>query len=169
MNKESDNLIAEMLLREIGRSPGVAGSTAGGRAALRAFAERLGLDLAGVVSADGSGLSRQNLITPANLCRLLVAIDSLPARDVFLSSLPIAGRDGTLRTRMTSGPATGNARAKTGTLNHISSLSGIVTTADGERLAFALITNNDPGPASRPDGPKRTEDAIVTLLAGFRR
>jgi D-alanyl-D-alanine carboxypeptidase/D-alanyl-D-alanine-endopeptidase (penicillin-binding protein 4) len=70
---------------------------------------------------------------------------------------------------MQNTPAAGNARAKTGTLSHVSALSGYVATAEGERLAFSLLTNNDPGPANRPGGPKSTEDAVVVLLAAFRR
>jgi D-alanyl-D-alanine carboxypeptidase/D-alanyl-D-alanine-endopeptidase (penicillin-binding protein 4) len=169
MNKVSDNLVAETLLRELGRSPGTPGSTAGGLRVVREVAGRLGCGESSLVPVDGSGLSRQNLVTPADLCRLLAAMDTHPAREAFLSSLPIAGRDGTLRARMTEGLAAGNARAKTGSLAHVSALSGYVTTADGERLAFSLVINNDPGPSSRPDGPKRTEDAVVQILAGFRR
>jgi D-alanyl-D-alanine carboxypeptidase/D-alanyl-D-alanine-endopeptidase (penicillin-binding protein 4) len=169
MNTISDNLTAELLLRELGRAPGRPGSVATGVAVVREVAGRLGLDLDALVPIDGSGLSRRNLISAENLCRLLVAMDAHPAREAFRASLPVAGRDGTLRARLTEGPAAGNARAKTGSLALVSALSGYVTTADGERIAFALVTNNDPVPADRADAPKPTEDAIVALLAGSRR
>jgi serine-type D-Ala-D-Ala carboxypeptidase/endopeptidase (penicillin-binding protein 4) len=96
-------------------------------------------------------------------------MDAHPARDAFIASLPVAAVDGTLRSRMAGTPAAGNLRAKTGTLSHVSALAGYVMTADGERLAFVLLTNNDPGPGSRPAGPRPMEDAIGALLAAFHR
>jgi D-alanyl-D-alanine carboxypeptidase/D-alanyl-D-alanine-endopeptidase (penicillin-binding protein 4) len=66
-------------------------------------------------------------------------------------------------------PAAGAVRAKTGTLTHVTALSGLVTTRDGERLAFSLLTNNFPGPLSAPSGPRAMEDAVAIALAEFRR
>ena len=65
--------------------------------------------------------------------------------------------------------AAGVVRAKTGTLTHVTALSGVVTTRDGERLAFSLLTNNFPGPLSAPNGPRAMEDAVAMALAEFRR
>lgn len=169
MNKASDNLVAETLLRELGRTTTRPGSSAAGLAVVAEVARDLGLDPVALRVADGSGLSRLNLVSAENLCRLLVAMARHRHGDVFAASLPVAGVDGTLRGRMVDTAAAGNARAKTGTLSHVSALSGYVTTANGERLAFALVTNNDPGPAMRPDGPKRTEDAVVAQLAALAR
>ena len=65
--------------------------------------------------------------------------------------------------------AAGNARAKTGSLTHVTALTGVVTTPSGERLAFSILTNNFPGPLAGPNGPRAMEDGIVVALAEFRR
>jgi D-Ala-D-Ala carboxypeptidase 3 (S13) family len=169
MNKPSDNLIAETLLKELGATVELPGTSAAGLAVVRQTAARLGLDPDALRPYDGSGLSRMDLVSVENLCHLLAAMDAHPQRDAFIASLPVAAVDGTLRNRFAGTPAAGNLRAKTGTLSHVSALSGYVTTADGERLAFALITNNDPGPLRRPDGPRPMEDTIGALLATFHR
>jgi serine-type D-Ala-D-Ala carboxypeptidase/endopeptidase (penicillin-binding protein 4) len=173
MNKNSENLVAEMLLKALGMRDGGAGAGAGiggaGEKVLRAFLERAGLRGPALVLADGSGLSRQDLISPRNLVRLLAAMDRHPNRDAFYDSLPVAGVDGTLRHRMAGTAAAGAVRAKTGTLTHVTALSGLVTTRDGERLAFSLLTNNYPGALSGPSGPRGMEDAVAVALAKFRR
>jgi serine-type D-Ala-D-Ala carboxypeptidase/endopeptidase (penicillin-binding protein 4) len=173
MNKFSDNLIAETLLKQLGvremdRTP--AGGIGGrGEAVLRAFLSRCGVGRPALAPADGSGLSRQNLVSPRNLVRLLAAMDRHPARAAFFDSLPVAGVDGTLRRRMVGTPAQGAVRAKTGTLTHVTALSGIVTTRSGERLAFSILTNNYPGPLAAASGPRAMEDAIAVALAEFGR
>jgi D-alanyl-D-alanine carboxypeptidase/D-alanyl-D-alanine-endopeptidase (penicillin-binding protein 4) len=169
MNKPSNNLIAETLLKELGTTVAMPGTSAAGLTVVRQTAAGLGLDLAALRPFDGSGLSRMDLVSAENLCRLLAAMAAQADRAAFIASLPVAAVDGTLRSRMAGTPAAGNLRAKTGTLSHVSALSGYVTTADGERLAFALLTNNDPGSSRRADGPKAMEDAVGELLAVFRR
>jgi D-alanyl-D-alanine carboxypeptidase/D-alanyl-D-alanine-endopeptidase (penicillin-binding protein 4) len=84
----------------------------------------------------------------------------------FEESLPIAGRDGSLSNRMKGTAAEGNARAKTGSMSNVRGLSGFVTTADGEPLAFSILANNFETPA---DTINRTADAIVVRLAEFKR
>jgi D-alanyl-D-alanine carboxypeptidase/D-alanyl-D-alanine-endopeptidase (penicillin-binding protein 4) len=173
MDKNSENLFAETLLKTLGtrpaaRTPGV-GIGGQGEAALRGFLARSGLCGAALALADGSGLSRLDLISPRNLVRLLAAMDRHPARAAFFDSLPIAGVDGTLRRRMVGTAAAGVVRAKTGTLTHVTALSGIVTTRDGERLAFSILTNNFPAPLSGPNAPRAMEDAVAIALAEFRR
>jgi D-alanyl-D-alanine carboxypeptidase/D-alanyl-D-alanine-endopeptidase (penicillin-binding protein 4) len=121
------------------------------------------------VLADGSGLSRFDLISPRAIVRLLAAMDRHPARALFFGALPIAGVDGTLRHRMIGTPAAGNVRAKTGSLTHVTALSGLVTTRDGERLVFSILTNNYPAPLSEPNGPRAMEDGIAEALASWRR
>lgn len=169
MNKPSNNLIAETLLKELGITLATPGTSAAGLSVVRQTAASLGLDPQALRPFDGSGLSRMDLVSAENLCRLLAAMDARADRAAFIASLPVAAADGTLRSRMGGTPAAGNLRAKTGSLSHVSALSGYVTTADGERLAFALLTNNDPGPSRGPDGPKAMEDAVCGLLAAFRR
>ncbi|PYJ03196.1 MAG: D-alanyl-D-alanine carboxypeptidase/D-alanyl-D-alanine-endopeptidase, partial [Verrucomicrobia bacterium] len=115
---------------------------------------------------EGSGLSRNNLTTPAATVKLLEYMSRHKWAEVYLDSLPIAGVDGTLRNRMKSTPAAGNVRAKTGTLRWANSLSGHVTTAAGERLVFSIMLNRfhstDPGHSARAD-----VDAVAVMLAGF--
>jgi D-alanyl-D-alanine carboxypeptidase/D-alanyl-D-alanine-endopeptidase (penicillin-binding protein 4) len=90
---------------------------------------------------DGSGLSRLTLVTPATITRLLRYMYLTPHRDAWISTLPIAGEDGTLYGRFDK-IARPRIRAKTGTISHVSSLSGYVMRKNGKRYAFAILTNN---------------------------
>ncbi len=139
-----------------------------GLKALERFLEKAGIPIDEVHIIEGSGLSRHNLITPSATVALLRYMDKHPAAADFRDSLPIAGVDGTLRNRMRGTPAAGNARAKTGSLSRVDALSGYVTTAAGERLAFSLMINNySPGSSDRT---ARAElDEIVALLAGLQQ
>jgi D-alanyl-D-alanine carboxypeptidase/D-alanyl-D-alanine-endopeptidase (penicillin-binding protein 4) len=137
-----------------------------GVAALRAFFEREAMPAADVRFEEGSGLSRNNLTTANATVALLVRMASHREAASFARSLPIAGRDGSLRTRMQGTPAEGNVIAKTGTLRHAASLSGYVTTAAGEKLAFSLMLNrNGPQPANRTTWQEL--DDVAVLLASF--
>jgi D-alanyl-D-alanine carboxypeptidase/D-alanyl-D-alanine-endopeptidase (penicillin-binding protein 4) len=173
MDKNSVNLYAEMLLKALGmrEKSSAAGTGIGGagEAALRAFLLRVGLRGPALVLADGSGLSRQDLVSPRNLVCLLAAVEQHPAREEFFDSLPVAGTDGTLRRRMIGTTAAGAVRAKTGSLTHVTALTGVATACDGERLAFSILTNNYPGPLSGPNGPRAMEDAIAGALVEFKR
>jgi D-alanyl-D-alanine carboxypeptidase/D-alanyl-D-alanine-endopeptidase (penicillin-binding protein 4) len=106
------------------------------------------------------------MITPAATVELLRFMSRHRHSESFRDSLPIAGVDGTLKNRMKNTVATGNARAKTGSLSYVNTLSGYVTTVSGERLAFSILLNNyyntDRTASSRED-----IDAIVVMLAGF--
>ena len=135
-----------------------------GVAALRAFFEREGLPAADVRFEEGSGLSRNNLTTANATVALLLRMTTHREAANFARSLPIAGRDGSLRGRMQGTPAEGNVIAKTGTLRHAASLSGYVTTAAGEKLAFSVMLNrNGPQPANRTT--RQELDDIAVLLA----
>src|SRR4029079_10675647 len=106
-------------------------------------------------------------VTPEALVTILTHIDRDDRlRGPFAASLPIAGRDGSLSNRMKGTPAEGNARAKTGSMSNVRALSGYVTTADGEPLAFAIIANNFETSAAPIN---RAADEIVVRLAQFRR
>lgn len=134
--------------------------------ALREFLERAGIDPGEVRFEEGSGLSRNNLLTARATVALLRAMARHPAARDFEASLPVAGRDGTLRTRLRGTAAEGNVSAKTGTLRYANALSGYVTTAGGERLAFALLLNRhvpEPGTA----GAREEIDQLVALLAAY--
>jgi D-alanyl-D-alanine carboxypeptidase/D-alanyl-D-alanine-endopeptidase (penicillin-binding protein 4) len=162
--KPSNNLYGHLLLlqagaRRPGRTPGPA-SAADGLAALRAFLPTLGIPPGDVLLEDGAGLSRKDLVKPSALVRLLAAMDRRAEGPAFRAALPVAGMDGTLATRMTSGPAFGQVQAKTGTLRQTSTLAGYLDRPDGKRVAFAILLNN----ATEPGGAGEV-DALAGLLA----
>jgi serine-type D-Ala-D-Ala carboxypeptidase/endopeptidase (penicillin-binding protein 4) len=138
MDVESDNHTAELLLKQLGAVAGEAGSTAAGAAVVRSVLTEHAVPLAGVRIADGSGLSSLDRLTPKALVTILQRAWADPGLGpVLFGALPVAGRDGTLRHRLRSGPARGNIRAKTGTLTNASALSGYVR----GRYAFAILQN----------------------------
>lgn len=161
VNKPSQNLYTEMLLRLLGARAG-AGSVASGRDAVAAFLKRLGLGEVGSLQ-DGSGLSRTDLVTAHDLVGLLVAMDRHPHREVFRESLAVAGVDGTLEKRMRGSAAEGRVFAKTGTLRQTNALAGYVRTRRGAWLAFSIVVNHHTAP-----GREATSaiDAVAGILAG---
>ena len=159
-NKDSLNLQAELLLRLVGQRAGGAGTAEAGAAAVNSFLQRAGVASDGWQIRDGSGLSRSDLVTASGLVDLLVAMDRHPQAAVFRASLPVAGVDGTLETRLRGTPAVRRVTAKTGTLGLAQALVGYATTACGERLAFAVIVNN----ARRPREAITAIDAAVQAI-----
>jgi D-alanyl-D-alanine carboxypeptidase/D-alanyl-D-alanine-endopeptidase (penicillin-binding protein 4) len=119
-----------------------------------------------VLLEEGSGLSRADLITPDATVELLKFMRNHKWADDYQASLPIAGVDGTLQNRMKGTVAAGNLRAKTGTLRYVNTLSGYVTTAAGERLAFSIMLNNYYN-SDRSVSPREDIDSIAVMLAGF--
>ncbi len=171
---ESQNLYAEAVIRSIGAEHHIGnnnrdrGSAAAGAAAILDTLAAIGTDTSNVRLVDGSGLSRRNLATPESLTSLLVAMDrSAPGdvREAFRASFPTAGMNGTLRYRMRQGAASGNVRAKTGTLSHASALSGYVTTLSGRNIAFSVVANHYTVNSSHI---RRAQDSIMHILAGYR-
>lgn len=149
LNKWSDNLVAEALLRTIGAVKENEGSvTAGRRAAYRFFEDQAGMDTDELQMADGSGLSRFSMISTGNMILLLTHMYSHPDSRYYIESLPIAGEDGTLRNRMKDTPAQGKVTAKTGYIGGVSGLSGYLTTRAGQPLAFSILFNNQLGSVS---------------------
>ena len=96
---------------------------------------------------DGSGLSRTNRVTARTIIRLLDYMSRSPTWDGYFTSLPEAGRSNGLEHRMRNTAAAGRLRAKTGTVRHVSALSGYVESGDGERIAFSIIANGVPSTA----------------------
>jgi D-alanyl-D-alanine carboxypeptidase/D-alanyl-D-alanine-endopeptidase (penicillin-binding protein 4) len=115
---------------------------------MRAFLAEVGVDAGGYNLMDGSGLSRLDLVTPEAVVKLLQYMYRSPARASWISLLPVGGQDGTLATRFTTGPATGRVHAKTGSLSHVSALSGYVERPGGRWVAFSILVNNYNGPTS---------------------
>ncbi len=143
-NKESRNLYAEMLLRTLGREVKHGAGLDDGLDALNEFVQQVGAKPGETVFADGSGLSRDDLVTPETVVTLLVHMTSAPSFDVFLDSLPVAGVDGTLADRFKAKRLKGRIHAKTGTLEGVNALSGYMDLPSGKRLAFSIIGNSHP-------------------------
>ncbi len=163
--KPSQNQIAEILLHTIGLERTGVGSADSGSAVVTRQLLAWGAEHDGFVVYDGSGLSRHDLLSPETIVRTLVAIQRDTAFSGFYDALPVAGVDGTLRSRMKSTLAEGNMHAKTGTLEFVRSLSGYVTDADGDRLVFSLLHNHFTVPV---DSVSRFQNDIGALLAGYR-
>lgn len=143
-NKISQNLHAEMFLREVGRTEFGTGSTAAGLYVERNFLHSIGITDGDVVLADGCGLSPEDLVTPRAVAALLLYDKSQPWGADFILTLPIAGVDGTLEHRFNSGAATGLIHAKTGSIANVRAISGYATSARGESLVFSIFANNNP-------------------------
>jgi D-alanyl-D-alanine carboxypeptidase/D-alanyl-D-alanine-endopeptidase (penicillin-binding protein 4) len=143
INKVSQNLHAEMLLRLLGREKGTSASAAGGLEVLRGFLLQADLRTEEYAFYDGSGLSRQNLVSPRAIVKLLRYAATQGWGAAFIESLPLAGVDGTLAARFKSLPAAAILHAKTGTLDHVNILSGYLITARGRRLVFSIAGNNN--------------------------
>ena len=165
--KPSQNQYTELILRTLGKMNATDANKSNEDAGLevvRSFLRRAGIAESDLVLSDGSGLSRNDLINASATVQLLTFMSKHRYFEQFREALPIAGVDGTLRTRMKGTPAEGNLRAKTGTLSSVASLSGYVTTAAGEHLVFSMMLNNYPdASALRRD----SIDAIGILLASF--
>jgi len=144
INKVSQNLHAEMLLRTMAHELNNYGSAEVGLEILKAFADGLGVEPGETFFADGSGLSRQALVTPRAIVKLLVYMARSPHYAVFFDSLPIAGTDGTLGDRFEKTPLEGRVHAKTGSFQHVSTLSGYMELPSGRRLAFSIMGTADP-------------------------
>ena len=162
MMKVSQNLYAETLLKAIGAIQGQPATAERGRAAARAIFTRWNIAPGSYVQADGSGLSRYDYVTPEMIVRLLERLHGDPRhRDAFVATLPIAGKDGTISTRMRATRADANAVAKTGSISNVRALSGYVRTRDGELLAFSILANNFTIPAATVNW--MTDLAVETL------
>ena len=167
--KPSNNTYAETILWSLGEQAGdkkVLNQTSAerGLAVVQTFLQQIGISADSVVQWDGSGLSRHNLITPGSAVQLYtyMAKQSRYAA-AWQNSLPIGGIDGTLQNRFKGASTAGNVRAKTGTIDQVSALSGYLTTAGDEKLVFSILVNGVPDPRARV----ATIDMIVNLLANF--
>lgn len=165
LEKPSQNQIAEILLRTIGLERTGVGTADSGAAVVSRQLIAWGAERDGFVIYDGSGLSRHDLLSPETIVRTLVAIQRDTAFQAFYDALPVAGVDGTLRTRMVGTRAAANMHAKTGTLQFVRSLSGYVTDADGDRLVFSLLHNHFTVPV---DSVSKFQNEVGALLANFR-
>lgn len=162
MNKPSDNLLAECLVRLTGADRSRPVSYDIGHAREMGFLSSLGLDTQALALVDGCGVGRRNFVTARTVAKLLVEMHKKTDWRVWYDSLPIAGVDGTLASRMKGTPAANNVHAKTGTLSQVRALSGYVMGRSGTRYAFSLLMNNFPGTARQAGN---VQDQFVEYLA----
>lgn len=162
----SDNLYAEQVWRWSARVRTGDGSTASAERHAKAVLQGLGVDTDGMVLADGSGLSRRNLVQPRQLASLLLAMHRGPHRDAFVAGLPVAGETGTLRSRFREGPARGHVVAKTGYISRVVCLSGYVRRPEPSSapLVFSVMLNDF---TCSDDEAKAAVDAFVQRLAAL--
>jgi len=159
MDRHSDNFRAEMLLKELGAESGTGGTTAAGAAVVRRVLADANVPLAGVVIADGSGLSLRDRLTATAISRILtIAWSDSTLHAAFWTALPVAGEQGTLEHRLKDPPARGIVRAKTGTTDEASALSGYVR----DRFAFVVVQNGSPVSAT---AARKAQDRFATALA----
>jgi D-alanyl-D-alanine carboxypeptidase/D-alanyl-D-alanine-endopeptidase (penicillin-binding protein 4) len=159
MNRESDNFVSEMLLKELGASIGRNGSTVAGARVVLDELRAAGVPVGGVRIVDGSGLSRLDRLTVRALVGILRAGADDPAvKDAFVASLAVAGVSGTLERRLARRPTRGRVLAKTGTTSVASALAGFVR----GRYVFAILQNGSPVPYWTA---RQAQDRFVTILA----
>jgi len=164
INKRSNNLFAELVFRTMGRTQEGLGSPEAGARAVSAALTEIGVPMEGVVQLDGSGLAAGNRTSAGTFVSLLQRMAETETWDHYWASLPQAGTRRELR-RMYQTAAAGNLRAKTGTIEGVSALSGIVRSRDEERLAFSILLNGTPSTTRA----KRVENLVGARLAEFVR
>jgi D-alanyl-D-alanine carboxypeptidase/D-alanyl-D-alanine-endopeptidase (penicillin-binding protein 4) len=165
MMKVSQNLYAETLFKDLATANGGLGTAEGGRTVERAVLESWGILDATYVQLDGSGLSRYDYVTADLIVTILEHLFRDPKhRDAFLATLPIAGQDGTMASRLKHTRAEGNALAKTGSISNVRTVSGYVKTRDGEMLAFSMLANNFTIPAGNVTW---MADVAIETLANY--
>jgi len=172
INKQSQNLHAEIMLRQLGVLRGEVQSAdsyghpksaeSRGIAVLKDFLQKAGVDTKPLSLQDGSGLSRHDMVTPEATSQLLRFMATHKDASVFRDSLCVAGIDGTLERRMRGTAAAGNLRGKTGTLAYVNSLSGYVSTKRGQSVIFSMMANNYTGAGRDVTG---IFDQICVMLA----
>ncbi|MBM4055879.1 MAG: D-alanyl-D-alanine carboxypeptidase/D-alanyl-D-alanine-endopeptidase [Planctomycetes bacterium] len=159
-NKQSQNFYAEQILKTLGAHVRGNGSTEDGLQVIRAFMEKLGFDAGKYQIRDGSGLSKENKLSPNMVTTVLSYMHTHKHRKVFYDSLPTSGIDGGLHRRMSSQSYKNKIHAKTGYIAGTSALSGYIDTSKGDMLAFSILINNF---KSLHDA-KKAQDAICQFL-----
>ena len=167
INKVSQNLHAEILLRLLGRERGNAGTIEGGLEVLREFLTQAGISSDQYVFYDGSGLSRQNLVTPHAIAQMLRYASAQPWGTAYKSTFPVSGIDGSLSDRLSAPRLQSRILGKTGSLGGVKTLSGYATTDTGQTVAFSILSNNFNLPSKRvTDTIDQVVQAIVEDTAG---
>jgi len=165
INKESHNLFAETVVKTLGRLTVGRGSFDGGTEAIKRFlTDEVRVPASQISLRDGSGLSTGNRVTAGALVQVLGFLAETPDWEDFWGTIPQAGVRREMG-RMSGSPASGNLRAKTGTMEGVSALSGMVTTRAGERVLFSIISND----VVSEYRAKRAEDQLGIRLASLTR
>jgi D-alanyl-D-alanine carboxypeptidase/D-alanyl-D-alanine-endopeptidase (penicillin-binding protein 4) len=162
--KPSQNQIGEALLKTIGLEKTGIGSADAGAEVVSTQIREWEVDSTEFVVYDGSGLSRHDLVTPRAIVKVLLAMQKDTAFDAYYAAFPIAGVDGTIRSRMKGTRAEINLRGKTGTIEFVRSLSGYVSASNGPTIVFSFLANNFTTPVSEIT---RIQDAVGVLLANY--
>lgn len=165
INKVSQNLHAEMLLRTLGHEVENFGSSETGLDVLNRFAFEAGISPDEFYFADGSGLSRKALLAPEAVIEILEHMARSSHFDDYLDSLPVAGADGTLSGRLERTAADGSIHAKTGTITHVNALSGYMELPSGEQLAFSIFGNAHS--ASAREGARAADQIALAIFERF--
>lgn len=163
--KPSQNQYGEILLKTLGRELRGLGTASAGAAAIDSLLRARGLPVGGLAQADGSGLSRYNLVAPELLAALLEHMMKSPHWETWHAALPVGGVDGTLAGRFRGTPLAGRLHAKTGTLSGVRGLSGYVPGPDGRPLVFSILLNHHTRSAREAD---RVIDAALLRIAAPR-
>jgi D-alanyl-D-alanine carboxypeptidase/D-alanyl-D-alanine-endopeptidase (penicillin-binding protein 4) len=159
--KVSQNLHAELAQRAVALARRSSSTRQAANEEIKSFLSEIGIAPELVALNDGSGLDRTDLLAPAAILKLLQSMYASPERESWISLLPVGGQDGTLSARFGDGPAAGRIHAKTGTLSHVTALSGYAERRDGVWIAFSILVNNHNGQASEIRG---VLDRICTLI-----
>jgi len=159
--KVSQNLHAELALRAVGRRRRDSGSLQAGLDEMKAFLKEIGISKDAYDFNDGSGLDHTDLVTPTAVVRLLRHMYDSREREPWIALLPVGGQEGTLSERFLDMPSGRRIHAKTGTLTHVSALSGYAQRRDGTWLAFSILVNNHNGGAAEV---RSAIDRICTLI-----
>ncbi len=162
--KPSQNQYGELLLKTLGRELRGQGTASAGRAVVDSLVRGWGLDAGALAQADGSGLSRYNLVAPELLAGILEHMMRSPNWEVWYASLPVGGADGTLASRMRGTPLEGRVHAKTGTLSGVRALSGYVPGPDGRPIVFSILLNHHTRTAR--DADRVIDAALLRVVAG---
>jgi D-alanyl-D-alanine carboxypeptidase/D-alanyl-D-alanine-endopeptidase (penicillin-binding protein 4) len=165
LDKPSQNQMAELLFKTASLKQTGFARADSARAVVERQMQAWGVPAELIAVRDGSGLSRHDYVAPRALVRVLDAMRQSPAFSAFYEAMPIAGVDGTIANRMKGTPAANNVHAKTGTVDKARSLSGYVTTADGQLLLFSFLCNNF---SVSTRAVERVQDAIAVQLASMQ-
>ncbi|MCA1945090.1 MAG: D-alanyl-D-alanine carboxypeptidase/D-alanyl-D-alanine-endopeptidase [Desulfovibrio sp.] len=162
-NMESHNLFAELLQHAVAQARTGQGSFAKGAALVQQWAAGLGVGREALSIADGSGLSRKNLLTPRAMALMLRAMVDRPVFPEFYETLPVAGRHGSMARRLVGTKGEGTVRGKVGYVTGHSSIAGYAQDQQGRWVVFAVMVNNNAG---EPKTARTLQDDIITLIVG---